>query len=144
MATFSVTSTSKSPTHLEVKARQFTFQVDEPPSLGGTDEGPNPVEFVLGALAGCYNVVVQMVAKEQGIELSDLAIDLEGDLDPAKLMGQDVETRAGYESIRMTVRARTEASEEQVSALLAEVERRCPVSDNLRNATPVTVELARA
>ncbi|WP_106506985.1 OsmC family protein [Brachybacterium timonense] len=144
MPTFSITSTSTSPTRLEAKARQFTITVDEPPSLGGADAGPNPVEFVLAALAGCYNVVVQMVAQEQGVSLSDLRIDLEGDLDPSKLMGKDVTTRAGYDGLRMTIHASTDADDATMEALLAAVEERCPVSDNLRNPTPVSVAFARA
>ena len=35
----------------EGKARQFELTVDEPEVLGGTDQGPNPVELVLAALA---------------------------------------------------------------------------------------------
>ena len=33
----------------EARVRQFAFQVDEPPLLGGTDQAPNPV--------GVHNVV---------------------------------------------------------------------------------------
>jgi hypothetical protein len=37
----------------EANIRQFSLTVDEPPSLGGADTGPNPVELVLAALATC-------------------------------------------------------------------------------------------
>lgn len=36
--------------------------IDEPASLGGTDQGPNPVELVLAALGGCLNVLVASFA----------------------------------------------------------------------------------
>ncbi len=34
----------------DVKVRNFTFKIDEPETLGGSDLGANPVEYVLGAL----------------------------------------------------------------------------------------------
>lgn len=33
-----------------VKVRNFSFKIDEPEALGGTDNGANPVEYVLAAL----------------------------------------------------------------------------------------------
>ena len=36
----------------EVTARQHTFVVDEPASLGGQDAATNPVEYALGAFLG--------------------------------------------------------------------------------------------
>ncbi len=34
----------------DVKVRNFSFKIDEPEALGGSDLGANPVEYVLGAL----------------------------------------------------------------------------------------------
>ncbi|WP_246954897.1 OsmC family protein [Brachybacterium sp. Marseille-Q7125] len=142
MATFSASGTSLSPTKIEVQARQFTLTIDEPPNLGGEDHGANPVEYVLGALLGCLNVVIQMVAKEKGIEYRSLKLTAEGDLNPAKLMGEDVTTRPGFQEIRVAVELDTDADEQAVAELLSEAESRCPVSDNLANATPVRISAA--
>ena len=46
-----VTATAESPTKLAVSVRDFAFVIDEPPTYGGTDAGPNPVEYLLAALA---------------------------------------------------------------------------------------------
>jgi uncharacterized OsmC-like protein len=54
--TFAIETHSVSATHLDVSAREFTFTVDEPTKLGGSNAGPNPVEYLLGALAWCLNV----------------------------------------------------------------------------------------
>lgn len=59
-------------------------------------------------------------------------------------MGKDVTTRAGYDGLRMTIHASTDADDATMEALLAAVEEHCPVSDNLRNPTPVSVSFARA
>ncbi|NLJ80140.1 MAG: OsmC family protein [Firmicutes bacterium] len=115
--------------------------IDEPKNLNGTDQGPNPVEYVLGALAGCLNVVGHVVAREMGFELNGISFELEGDLDPAKFMGKATENRAGYQEIRAKVKADSNATEEQLRIWLAAVEARCPVSDNLSRSTPVKIVL---
>lgn len=61
---FKVSAKSENSTKTTVKARNFSIVIDEPPILGGKDEGANPVEYVLAALAGCLNVVGHVVAKK--------------------------------------------------------------------------------
>lgn len=39
--------------------------VDEPANLGGTNEGPNPLEYVLAGLSSCTSVMIALIAKEQ-------------------------------------------------------------------------------
>lgn len=136
---FSVTSKSENPTKTVVDAGRFQMIIDEPKGLGGTDEGANPVEFVLGALSGCLNVVGQMVAKEMGFSLDDLEFVVEGDLDPAKFKGMPADGRAGFTEVRAFVTAKTDADNSVLQQWLEKVEERCPVSDNLSNPTPVKI-----
>src|SRR5690554_7468827 len=42
--------------------------IDEPKSLGGTDQGPNPVEYLLAALGGCISILVSMFADRHKVE----------------------------------------------------------------------------
>ena len=136
---FSVRGKSESPTRLVAKTRQFSIVVDEPPSLGGTDEGANPVEYLLASYAGCLNVVGHLVAKELGIALNGLEIEISGELDPAKLFGEATQARAGYQYIRVNLKPQTEVHDRLLAVWLEEVERRCPINDNLSAATPVVV-----
>lgn len=52
LAKFKVSAKSENPTKTVVRARNFEMIIDEPKDLGGTGGGPNPVEYVLAALAG--------------------------------------------------------------------------------------------
>lgn len=140
---FSVTAKSESETRVAVKARNFTIYVDEPPQLGGEDKGANPVEYLLAALAGCLNVVAHLVAKQMQITLHDLAIEIEGTLNPTKFQGRSYEERAGYKEIVVTINVRTDADEETLEKWLKAVEERCPVSDNLTNPTPLKITFKR-
>ena len=138
---FNATAKSESSTKTVVQADCFKMTIDEPAGLGGTNEGANPVQYLLAALAGCLNVMGHIIAKEMGFELRCLDIHLDGDLDPGKLFGKSDEKRAGYSEIRVTVKPDTDADEETIKKWLEAVEERCPVSDNLKNPTPVIIKL---
>ncbi len=138
---FSVHAERENPTKVKVNASKFTMIVDEPTNLGGTDDGANPVEYVLAALAGCLNVVGNMVAKEMGFEIKALSFDVEGELDPAGFMGKAKDVRPGYQEIIVKANVDSDADEETLNKWLEIIESRCPVSDNLANATPVKIKL---
>ncbi|NCC47972.1 MAG: OsmC family peroxiredoxin [Clostridia bacterium] len=139
--TFKAQAHSENPTKTVVRTNGFTVIVDEPKNQGGTNEGPTPVDYVLAALAGCLNVVSHVVAKELDMNLNGVKIDLEGDLNPAKFMGMSDAERAGYQSIRVTLRPDTDADAATKEKWRLAVESRCPVSDNLSHETPVSVQL---
>lgn len=136
-----VKATKENPTKTVVKARNFEIIIDEPTNLGGTDDGANPIEYVLAALAGCLNVVGHLVAKEMGFDIKNLEIELDGELNPARFMGKSNEERAGYQAINVKMKPETDADEDTLKKWIEEVENRCPVSDNLANATPVKITL---
>lgn len=140
-AKFSITAVSENATKTTVKARNFSMVIDEPPSLGGKDEGANPVEFVLAALAGCLNVMGNVLANEMGIKLNSYKINISGSLDPAFLFGKTTEGRAGYKEVVAELDVDSDADAETLAKWVEAVESRCPVSDNLSNSTPLKVVL---
>jgi len=141
---FAVSAESESETKTVVEARDFEFVVDEPAALGGTNDGPNPVEYLIGTWAGCLNVVVHTVGEERGIDLENVAIHIEGDLDPRKFLGIDETARAGYQEVNVRIEVESDADEEALEALGAAVEERCPVGDNIENPTPTDVAIEAA
>lgn len=136
---FRVKAHSENPTKTIVKARGFEIIVDEPADLGGTDQGASPVEYVLAAYAGCLNVMAHICAKELGFELRGIKIDLSGTINPARLFGQSFEERAGYKEIKVTMRPDCQADEDTLSKWKDAILNRCPVGDNLKNATDIVV-----
>ncbi len=138
---FNIKARSENPTKTIVEARDFKIIVDEPKNLGGTDAGPNPVEYVLAALAGCLNVVGHLIAKEMDFTLRGIELEIEGELDPAKFMGKTTEERAGYKEIRVMIKPDADANKEILDKWVIAVKDRCPVSDNIAHETPVKIEL---
>jgi len=116
--------------------------VDQPEAMGGTDSGPSPLDYMFVALGGCLVTVSKIVAGQQKIDLRDVEIEITGDLNLAVLRGQEKNERAGFTSITAKVKVDADLSKEEKKAFLEEVDKRCPVSENLMNLTPVIVDLA--
>ncbi|MGB5705454.1 MAG: OsmC family protein [Arenicellales bacterium] len=126
----------------EAKIRDFSpLSSDEPPALGGTDNGPNPVEQVLAALGNCLAVGYAANATVAGIEINDLTIDLEGDLDLHTFLGLN-EGNAGYRNISVKVNIDSNATPEQLEALHSKVTNSSPVGHTLSRAVPLNIELS--
>ncbi|UPS90224.1 OsmC family protein [Bizionia sp. M204] len=140
---FKVHGESASPAKFIAKTRNFRLIIDEPEDLGGTDENANPVEYVLAGLAGCVNVVGHLVAKELGFTINTLKIEVEGSINPNKLFGRSNAERAGFKQISLKLIPDTEAPIETLVTWLKIVQERCPVKDNLLNATPVSLEVEK-
>jgi uncharacterized OsmC-like protein len=140
---FSLTGQNENATKFVAKTRQFTLTIDEPEGLGGTDHAANPVEFLLAAYAGCINVMGHIVARELDFTLNSLKIELDGDLNPAKVFGQQTSDRAGYKEIRINIIPDADTNEATLAKWLEIIESRCPVNDNLTNPTPVKINLKK-
>lgn len=124
--------------------RSFKIFQDEPPELGGRDGAPSPLEFILAAHGGCLSYMTFFIGKELGIEVKGTEVEVQASLNPAKFAGTDREIRAGYQAFNVTIKVHADATPEQLRKLQEEVETRCPVSDNIANATPVNIALSAA
>ena len=141
---FSLSGQNENATKFVARTRQFTLTIDEPEGLGGTDHAANPVEFLLAAYAGCLNVMGHIVARELNFKLKGLRIELDGDLNPAKVFGQPGNDRAGYKEIRVNIIPDADTDEVTLAKWLKIIESRCPVNDNLINPTPVKISLKKS
>ena len=124
----------------ETKIRQFSLTIDEPPNLGGSDSGPNPVELVLAALATCQEITYRLHADHLGIPLDGVAVTLEGDIDLRGFFAVDEEVRPGFRAIRGIVTLTSSAPESDLDRLKAHVDSHCPVLDLVSHETPLDLE----
>ena len=127
---------------IESDIRGHKVVIDQPSNAGGTDTGVTPLELLFASLAGCIGTIGRIVAMQKRIDLKGMNIKVEGDLDTDGLLGKPIEGRVGFEGITITVDVDAEMTAEEKEAFLHEVDRRCPVSENLLHATPVTVKPA--
>jgi putative redox protein len=65
----------------EAKMRDYKLICDEPSSLGGTDKGPNPLEFFMSAVGFCENVTFARWAALRGLRFDALETSVRGHWD---------------------------------------------------------------
>ena len=141
IATFSVDSRQVEGLRSETKIRQFNVTVDEPPNLGGADTGPNPVEFVLAALATCQEITYRAYATALGVPLESVSVTLEGSLDLRGFFAVKDGVRAGFNDVRGVVNLKSSAPDAELAKLKDVVDAHCPVLDILRAPVPVDLRL---
>ena len=57
-------------------------KMDGPPSLGGQDRGPQPMEVVLAGAGGCTSVDVVFILRKGRHEVTDCRVELEAERAP--------------------------------------------------------------
>jgi uncharacterized OsmC-like protein len=119
------------------RERSFDLDADEPPVLLGRDNGPNPVEYALTALASCMTTAMVYHAAAQGIRVESVESRLEGDLDLHGFLGLKDDVRKGYKDVRVSFKVKADATPEQ----LAELAKFSPVFDIFSNPVPVSVDV---
>jgi uncharacterized OsmC-like protein len=120
-----------------------TFELvnDEPPVLLSEDRAPNPVEYVLHALAGCLTTTLVYHAAARGIEIKGVSTRFEGDLDVQGLLGLREDVRRGFQNIRVAFDIDADVNEATKQELIALGQRYSPVFDIVSNGVPVSCTL---
>jgi len=126
---------------IEVKAGEHLMVVDQPKAGGGMDAGPSPLEYLFASLAGCIGTVARIVAMQKRIPLKGMDMKVEGAFDLETLLGKGKENRAGFAGIKVMLHIDADMTKQEKEDFIQEVERRCPVSDNIANITPVVIEV---
>ncbi len=122
----------------------FVFTNGEPPVLLGNNEGGNPVEFLLHALAGCVTTTFVLHAMARGIHVKELSTQLEGDLDLRGLLGLDDTVSPGYEEIRIKLTVEADCPDHELEDLMTYAEQHSPVCNTVCRPVPVKITRIRA
>jgi len=118
--------------------QQFELHADEPPILAGNDEGANPVEHLLNALAACVTTSMVAHAAVRGIHIEELESELEGDIDLNGFLGLSDEVPKGFTGIRINFRVKADVDNmERLKRLTAY----SPVFNTLTQGVPVDIQV---
>ncbi|MEQ8664467.1 MAG: alpha/beta fold hydrolase [Rhodospirillales bacterium] len=124
------TGTGRFTQHVSVGGRHL-LRADEPPGVGGADEGPTPYDFLLTALGACKAMTVRMYANRKGIDFDRISVTLSHD----KVHAEDCEhceTREGKIdriSVEIGIDGDLDAETRQ---RLYEIADKCPVHRTLQ------------
>jgi uncharacterized OsmC-like protein len=122
----------------------WEFTNGEPPVLLGNNEGANPVEFLLHALAGCVTTTFVLHAMARGITIRSLSTELEGDIDLHGLLGMNDAVFPGYEQIRIGLKVEADCTEAELDDLIAYSKAHSPVCNTVCKPVPVMIERVAA
>lgn len=109
------------------------------PATGGTGLQACSGDMLLEALVACAGVTLSAVATALEIPLRAGRVFAEGDLDFRGTLGVAKDAPVGFKDIRLRFELDTDASEDQLAALLKLTERYCVVYQTLCNPPQVSV-----
>lgn len=118
----------------------WEFTNGEPPVLLGSNEGANPVEFLLHALAGCVTTTTVLHAAARGIKLTSLSTELVGEIDLQGLLALDPAVPASYRQIQIKMDIQADCSDAELDELLQFAQAHSPVCNTICRPIPVTIE----
>jgi len=114
---------------------------DEPATLGGTDTGPTPYDFLLAALGSCTSMTVAMYARRKQWPLQAVTVKLRH----SRIHAADCEscetTDGRLDRIELEVELVGPLQEEQRTRLL-EIAHKCPVHRTLTSEIDIRAALA--
>ncbi|HXV94588.1 MAG TPA: OsmC family protein [Pseudonocardia sp.] len=119
----------------------FTLDAGEPPVLLGTNEGPNPAEYLLHALAACVTTSLVYSAAARRVPLTSVSSELEGEMDVRGALGLDDDYRNGFTRITMKVTISGDAPPEKLREVVMRGRRRSAVFDMVTNGVPVELDV---
>lgn len=101
-----------------VTAGQHQLIADEPASMGGSDAGPAPFDFIMSGLGACTSMTLRMYAERKGLPLTRVSVALSHDKVEVDGVMRDC--------IKRDITLEGELSAEQRQRLL-EIANKCPV-----------------
>jgi putative redox protein len=124
----------------EVESGIHRFVIDEPVSVGGTDQGPTPYDLLAGALGGCTSMTLHFYAKREKIPLEGVEVQISHDRTHAKDCADCLTTEGYIHRFDVAIRLDGPLTPEQKQQLL-KVAARCPVAKMLQSEIKIDERL---
>jgi len=122
---------------IEARSRQHVSVIDQPPAGGGIDAGPTPLEYLFVSLSSCVVTIGHLIARQRHLAVRGIEVTVEGDVDTDVFQGKSTETRAGFTAIRVHAKIDADMTQQEKEQYVREIDARCPISDNVHNATAI-------
>ncbi|HUK49998.1 MAG TPA: OsmC family protein [Terriglobales bacterium] len=124
----------------EVKIKEHTLVCDEPSSLGGSDQGPNPLEFFMSAVGFCENVTFARFAALRGLEFDSLETSVRGHWD-RRGQGEWQGVEPVFKDFVVETRIMSNASHDKIREIARTTHMRCPMHASISKIAPVVDKL---
>jgi putative redox protein len=131
-----VVRTGSSGFRTEIAASGHTLVADEPRTLGGTDEGPTPYDYLAASLGACLAMTIRLFASRRGWPLEQVIVRLRHSR-VHETDCEDCETHdVGIDQFEREVELSGSLTPEQRLGLLR-IADRCPVGQTLARGVQI-------
>jgi len=113
------------------------------PASGGDGALACSGDMLLQALVACAGVTLRSVAVNRDLEVTGRVV-AEGDLDFRGTLGVDRDAPVGFTAIRLRFELDSDATDDELDALLETTERYCVVYQTLAGGVPLELSRVRA
>lgn len=120
--------------HCRTQESGATMDTDLPTALGGTGAAPTPSAMLRTALGSCLAMGYRLRSARHGVAFSTIRVIVETDSAIAGMLDPDAVEPAGFMCLRYLVEITSDASLEQVQAIVDEADRLSPVLDVVSRA----------
>lgn len=120
----------------DLQTNAHTWVADEPVSVGGTNEGPTPYEYLLSALGSCMVMTLRFYANRRGWPLEGAQVQLRSGRSHAADCEQCPKEKVGIARIERRIKLSGPLTDDQRARLL-EIADRCPVKQTLERGIKV-------
>lgn len=133
ISTIRATGTWAGKLRTDLRVGGFQFATGEPVALGGDNSAPSPMQLVVGAFNGCLVVVLEIVAREQGITLDSIHVETTATMDRRGFAGT-APVSPHFQTVDTTVDVSGPLTPDTLAELAQRVESRCPAYNLLNDA----------
>jgi putative redox protein len=117
---------------MEIKTTNHTVMVDEPESIGGSNQYPNPAQYLLSALASCTAITIKMYADNKKWNVGEINVDVK--------MKEVISSGKTIKKIVKAVQFENPLEDDQIERLLT-IGSKCPISKLLEQ--PIEMEFQK-
>ena len=117
---------------MEIKTTNHTVMVDEPESIGGSNQYPNPAQYLLSALASCTAITIKMYADNKKLNVGEINVDVK--------MKEVISSGKTIKKIMKAVQFENPLEDDQIERLLT-IGSKCPISKLLEQ--PIKMEFEK-
>ena len=119
------------------------LETDMPSAVGGAGSAPSPGWFLRAAVAACVASLATMRAAQLGLGGFSVEVDVDSESDDRGILGLDASVPGGPLSVRIGMRMAADgAGLDVLEELAVWAVEHCPVSDAVRRAVPVHIEVS--
>jgi uncharacterized OsmC-like protein len=121
------------------------LETDMPAAVGGTGSVATPGWFLRASVAACVASLATMRAAQLGLESFACTVEVDSESDDRGILGLDASVPGGPLSMRVRLRLGANgAGLDRLEEVAVWAVEHCPVSDAVRRAVPVHIEVTQA